>query len=214
MSAPPPSVKTKRKAPKSLKDPSAPKRPLSSFLLFAGEERPRVMAELGNISVGEVGKEMGRRWAGIDKDMKEKYETAHMEAKARYEQEMSNYQPSQQFLEKKAEHAKKNFGSKEMREYFFFLQENWRKLVDEHQEMGEKEVQEMIWDMWSKDIAGSTKQKKVKKVRDPAEPKKPLSAFFIFQMQMRQELVKRGGVAISGKVLGMVRRSGGTRTRS
>ena len=62
---------------------------------------------------------------------------------------------------------------------------------------------------------GNTKQKKVKKARDPAESKKPLSAFFIFQMQMRQELVKRGGVAISGKeVLGMVGRSGGTRSRS
>ena len=53
------------------------------------------------------------------------------------------------------------------------------------------------------------------KTRDSAEPKKPLSAFSIFQMQMRQELVKRGGVAISGKeVLGMVVRSGGTWTRT
>ena len=40
---------------KMLKDPAAPKRPMSSFFLFGEEERPRVMAELGNISVEEVG---------------------------------------------------------------------------------------------------------------------------------------------------------------
>ena len=37
---------------------------ISSFFLFAEEERLKVMSELGNISVGEVGKEMGRRWSG------------------------------------------------------------------------------------------------------------------------------------------------------
>ena len=37
---------------KMLKDPAAPKRPMSSFFLFGGEERPRVREELGNIFVG------------------------------------------------------------------------------------------------------------------------------------------------------------------
>ena len=44
---------TKKKMTKVLKDPAAPKRPMSSFFLFSEEERPRAMAELGNISVGE-----------------------------------------------------------------------------------------------------------------------------------------------------------------
>ena len=49
-----------------------------------------------------------------------------------------------------------------------------------------------------------TKQKKVKKVRDPAEPRKPLTAFFIYQGQMRQELMKTGNMYISNKeVMGM-----------
>ena len=38
------------------------------------------MAELGNISVGEVGKEMGRRWSLLDRDKKVKYETIQAEA--------------------------------------------------------------------------------------------------------------------------------------
>ena len=132
---------SKKKVAKTLKDPSAPKRPLSSFLLFAGEERPRVVAELGNISVGEVGKELGRRWALLDKDSKGKYETAHMEDKARYEQEKENYQQSNEFLEKKAGMVRKTqeeAESGDMVEDFSFLQENWRKVVEDHKEMEAK----------------------------------------------------------------------------
>ena len=40
----------------------------------------------------------------LDKDSKGKYETVHRKAKVRYEEDMmKNYQPSQEFLEKKAE---------------------------------------------------------------------------------------------------------------
>ena len=98
-------VEQKMTKKEMLKDPAAPKRPISSFFLFGEEERPRVTAELGNISVGKVGKELGRRWAVLDKDRKGRYETIHMEAKARYKEEMKSYQPSQQFLEEKTEQA-------------------------------------------------------------------------------------------------------------
>ena len=86
---------------KVLKDPTAPKRPLSAFMLFARAERPKLVAELGNISVGEVGKELGRRWALIDVDSKGKYETAYREEKLRYEKENENFQPSTWFLAQK-----------------------------------------------------------------------------------------------------------------
>ena len=50
-----------------------------------------------------------------------------------------------------------------------------------------------------------TKQKKVKKVRDPAEPRKPPTALFIYQRQMRQELMKAGNMDMSKKEgMGMV----------
>ena len=104
-------------------------------------------------------------------------------------------------MEKKAELVRKTQEVAEsgvMVEYFSFLQENWRKVVEDHQEMEAKEVQEVIWQMWSK-------VKKVKKVRDPAEPRKPLTAFFIYQRQTRQELMKTGNVDMSNKeVMGMV----------
>ena len=195
--APPPSLKTtKKKAPKKkkLKDPSAPKRPQTSFLFFSGEERPKVRTEFGNISVGEVAKEIGRRWAMLDKSKKEKYEAASAEAKARYLEDMKNYQPSQHFLEKKAEQAEKQYKKVvggEMGRYFNFLEGNWMKVAEENVEMTANQVQEMIWKTWSKGKVDSKKQKP-KNVRNPAEPKRPLSAFFIFQNHMKMELVKKG----------------------
>ena len=57
------------------KDPLAPKLPLSSYMEFAKEERPRVLVDLGSIPLGEVGKELGRRWRDLSKEERETFET-------------------------------------------------------------------------------------------------------------------------------------------
>ena len=172
---------------------------MSSFLLFSSEERPKLMAELGKIPIGEVGKELGRRWAVFDKNSKGRYETAYLEVKNRYEHDKENYQPGKEFVEKKAELGRKEKevgGSGNLAEYFSFLEDNWRKVGEENKGVEPKEAQEIIWQMWSE---VKPKQKKVKKVRDPAEPKRPLSAFFIYQRKMREEMKKTGSMTISNK---------------
>ena len=57
-----------------------------------------------------------------------------------------------QLLEQIAKKHLEDVGSGEMGEYFFLLQENWRKVAEEQQKMGEEEV---IWQMWSKDKVGN-----------------------------------------------------------
>jgi len=191
---------------KVLRDPAAPKRPMSAFMLYAKAERPKIVAELGNISVGEVGKELGRRWALLDVDSKGKYETAYREEKVRYEKEKENYQPSTWFLDQKKDFEERKAGREisDMEEYFSFLQENWRTVADDNKTMGVKDVQEMTWQMWSKDKP-LKKVKKTKKARDPAQPRKPLSAYFIYQQQMREELKKSSNFCAPNKeVLGML----------
>merc|ERR1712105_307449 len=70
--------------------------------------------------------------------------------------------------------------------------------------MGEKEVQEMTWQMWSKNKP-LIKAMKIKRVRDPAQPRKPLSAYFIYQQHMREELKKSSNFCAPNKeVLGML----------
>jgi len=184
---------------KALKDPAAPKRPLSPYLVFAGEERKKVVAEMGNMAVGDMGKEMGRRWGLLDQQSKEEYVAAYQKDKARYEEEMKNYQPSQEFLQMKAKRMKKEAAKTTetgMEDYFSFLLSSWRKVSVENPNLGGKEVQEMIWLQWTRGEKGNKKVKKIKKAVDPAAPKKPLAAFFLFQKKMR-----KGGLVITGKAM-------------
>merc|ERR1712012_1406556 len=47
---------------KPIKDPNAPKKPLSAYFLFSQDERLKVKAEFPDYSITEVAKELGRRW--------------------------------------------------------------------------------------------------------------------------------------------------------
>ena len=73
---------------------------------------------------------------------------------------MKNYQPSQEFLEKKAEQTIEAEG---MVEYLSFLKEKWTNVVVE------KEVQEMVGQMWSKEKGVKTKKRKLNKPKAQAE---------------------------------------------
>lgn len=79
----------KRKRPK---DPNAPKRALSAFFCFCNDERPKVKAAHPSMAVGDIAKELGRRWETCSN--KPKYEALAAKDKARYDQEMAVYKSS------------------------------------------------------------------------------------------------------------------------
>ncbi|PAA65504.1 hypothetical protein BOX15_Mlig020067g1, partial [Macrostomum lignano] len=74
---------------KKQKDPNQPKRPLSAFFLFCQDERPKVQAANPTWRVGDVAKEMGRRWENCTS--KKKYEEKVARDRQRYEMEMKAY---------------------------------------------------------------------------------------------------------------------------
>jgi len=57
------------------KNPDAPKtkRPLSGYMLFGQEVRPKIKAEHPNFAVTEVMQEVGKRWKQLSDDEKAKY---------------------------------------------------------------------------------------------------------------------------------------------
>ena len=59
---------------KPMKDPNAPKKPLSAYFLFSQEERLKVKNENPDFSITEVAKELGKRWANLDPGLKQNYE--------------------------------------------------------------------------------------------------------------------------------------------
>jgi len=73
------------------KDPNAPKRALSAFFHFCNDERPKVKAELGEATVGEIAKELGRRWQACTDGDKSRFEAMAQKDKQRYEREMQIY---------------------------------------------------------------------------------------------------------------------------
>lgn len=57
----------------------------SAFFWFCNDERPKVKEMLPDSTVGEVAKELGRRWNDVTEDTKSKYEALAAKDKARYE---------------------------------------------------------------------------------------------------------------------------------
>merc|ERR1719251_212575 len=78
---------------KPIKDPNAPKKPLSAYFLFSQEERLKVKAENPDYSITEVAKELGKRWATLNPDIKTVYEQRYQDARRIYETEMNTYKP-------------------------------------------------------------------------------------------------------------------------
>ncbi|GIX74301.1 high mobility group protein DSP1 [Caerostris extrusa] len=76
---------------KRTKDPNAPKRSLSAFFWFSNDERPKVKESIPDGTVGDVAKELGRRWNQVSADTKAKYEGLAAKDKARYLKEVKAY---------------------------------------------------------------------------------------------------------------------------
>lgn len=86
-----------RKKTKKIKDPNAPRRSMSAFFWFSKEIRPKVKEANPNFGVGDIAKELGRRWAEATPEMKAKYEIEAEKDRERYTKEKKDYAQQQKF---------------------------------------------------------------------------------------------------------------------
>jgi len=70
---------------------AGPKRALSAFFLFAADERSKVVAASPSASIGEIGKELGARWAKAAPAAKAAYQAKSDKDKARYAAEKAKF---------------------------------------------------------------------------------------------------------------------------
>lgn len=87
----PESVTRKRGRPKRKKDRNAPKRCRTAFVLFASEERPKILSEFPGVSFVEMGNILGKRWKACTPENKADWEKKAAEDKTRYFQQMDVY---------------------------------------------------------------------------------------------------------------------------
>jgi len=185
---------------KKLRDPHAPKRPGSSFLLFSKVEKPRVIESLGTKQAGPVAVELAKRWADMGDDVRGLWEERWREEMAQYEEAKKNYQPSELYLRAAARHeqeqaAANKFDTRvQVGSYFTYLLTNWVKVALERPELSPKQIQETVWSQWSSGVVnggggggGATRKKKTK---DPNAPKHPPNAYSLFMKKMRPEIMR------------------------
>jgi len=86
----------RRRGTKKERDPNKPKRALSAFFFYAAEERPNVRSINPDFSVGEVAKELGRKWNELSDSEKAPFEKQAADDRARYDADMKIYRSGEQ----------------------------------------------------------------------------------------------------------------------
>jgi uncharacterized protein YodC (DUF2158 family) len=79
------------KKKKDKKDPNAPKRPLTTYLLFCKDARANVLKENPDAKVPQMGKLLGAKYKELSKDEKKVYEEQSSELKKQYEVAKAEY---------------------------------------------------------------------------------------------------------------------------
>merc|ERR1712062_878724 len=102
------------------KDKDAPKRAMSAFFLFAQDERPKEKGANPNASIGDIGKELGARWARCGAGMKAVYQKKAAVLKVKQQAEMAKY---------KAAKAKASGPKRALSAFFIFAGDERRKVV-------------------------------------------------------------------------------------
>jgi len=74
---------------KKMVDPDKPKKAKTSFIYFCNDIRPDVIKKHPEYKLGDVMKELGKRWSELDN--KSKYEELHNKDKERYQDAMDAY---------------------------------------------------------------------------------------------------------------------------
>ena len=85
-------VQARKPKKKTVKDPNAPKKPLSAYMLWLGDNRARITKSLPKGSrVTEVAKQAGVEWKKVASKAKGPYEKKAEKAKAEYQDAMKKY---------------------------------------------------------------------------------------------------------------------------
>lgn len=90
----PPAGEGKRK--KKKKDPNAPKRPQSAFFLFCADRRALVKAEHPSYTVGDIARDLGKKWSETKPDVKATYAKQGEKEKEKYNKKMAVYRAEQE----------------------------------------------------------------------------------------------------------------------
>ena len=139
-------VRTSSKKKKRRRDPARPKRAMTPFLYYACEQR-NILKENGDkMTLPEQSKHIAELWKSVTD--KSKYVAQAAKDRARYEDEMSRYEPPKKIKRPRSSYA-------------FFMKDTRERISREHPDKNPRELMGDIAAAW-KNISDSDKAKYTK----------------------------------------------------
>ncbi|CAG8446207.1 1757_t:CDS:2 [Ambispora leptoticha] len=85
------------------KDPNAPKKPNTAYILFSNEIRAATKAEFPDLNQKEIVTKIGLKWKELSREQKKVYEDRYFADRERYDEELRAYRAAQGFFESPTE---------------------------------------------------------------------------------------------------------------
>lgn len=136
---------------KRKKDPNAPKKWKTGYILFCIDQREKLKNEDSSLSATEITSKLGSMWKSLIEKDKSKYEALSIKDKARYENDMCSYTPSGEFsVEKSSSRSKKErTGPKRpLSSYMYYCQDNRDSVKAQNPNMNGKEITTELGKRW------------------------------------------------------------------
>lgn len=143
--------------PRAPKDPNHPKKPLTSYLRWAGEVRASITEELKKKNPKQEGKdrnqavmtELAKRWEALSAEKKAKYEKAYKKDKEAYDAAMENYTPPATTSEDApARKSRKGQNTGKLNKYTLFCKEMRPSVLADNPNIENKEVMTELANRW------------------------------------------------------------------
>jgi hypothetical protein len=162
-----------RSSGKKKKDPNAPKRWRSGYILFCQAEREKLKKNKPTLSATELTSELGAMWKALSDNKKKRYVEESKKDRERYDEEMKSYTPPETSEEDSS--SGRSRGSKKERtgpkrplsSYMFFCQVQRETVKNENPEMKGKEITSELGRRWKE----LTEDEKQPYIRSQAEDK-------------------------------------------
>jgi len=153
------SKKTSGTPKKAAKDPNAPKRPMSSYMMFVKENRSRIVAENPDCKQTQILSIAGAEWKELTDADKQKYDALNAKDKKRYEREMASYTPPKGMTAggKRKKEKDPNAPKRPSTPYFAFMNEKRAQIKADNPNCSIGEIGKIGGKLWA-ELDDATKQ--------------------------------------------------------
>jgi hypothetical protein len=165
----------KDKKDKKIRDPNAPKRGKSSYLVFCNEYRDKVKQENPSLNAKEITSELGKRWNLLKETNPEKvaeYEKVAVSDRERYHEQKKTYVPS--VVVKAEEKPKTERAPRGKSGYILFCTSERDSVKSANPNMSAKEITSELGKLWNE--LKVSNPDKIKKFEDSAKSQRSTSS--------------------------------------